>query len=134
MENQNNSVAVQEATPYSINWDEALEKESWVGPLVDIIESENEFVLIANMPGVSKDNIKLKLEDGNLIIMGKIDYQSLMNKKFVLNETQLGNYYRKFRISDSIDDSKIEAKLENGQLLLHLPKHERVKPKTIKIN
>jgi len=114
-------------------WDEALENESWVAPLVDIFESENDYTLIANMPGVPKENVKIKLEDGNLVILGKINFDETSNRKFVLNETEIGNYYRKFRISENIDDSKIEAKLENGQLVLNLPKHERLKPKNIQI-
>jgi HSP20 family protein len=51
-----------------------------------------------------------------------------------LNEYTVGNYYRKFRISDSIDNNKIEAKFENGVLSVKLPKHDRVKPRTIEIN
>jgi len=130
MDNQN-LVTVEEQKKNM--WDEALENESWVAPLVDIFESENDYTLIANMPGVSKENVKIKLEDGNLVIMGKINFDETLNRKFVLNETEIGNYYRKFRISENIDDSKIEAKLENGQLILELPKHERLKPKNIQI-
>ncbi|MGE5399861.1 MAG: Hsp20/alpha crystallin family protein [Ignavibacteriales bacterium] len=131
MEANKDMVQVQEA--HTINWDEAFEKESWVSPLVDIFETEDAYTLVANMPGVSKDNVRVKLEDGDLVVMGKIDYEYLINRKFVLNETQIGNYYRKFRISDSIDDSKIDARMENGQLTIHLPKHERMKPKSIEI-
>ena len=115
------------------DWDKAFEAESWVAPIVDIFESEDDFTLIANMPGVKKENVKIKIEDGSLLIMGKVDYEHLLNREYVLNESQIGNFYRKFQISDSIDDSKIEAKLENGQLIVHLPKHERVKPKNIEI-
>jgi HSP20 family protein len=85
------------------------------------------------MPGVKKEDVKIKLEDGNLVIMGRIDYDETVNKKYVLQETVLGNYYRRFKISDSIDETKIDAKLENGILNIKLPKHERVKPKTIEI-
>lgn len=115
------------------SWDEALEKECWVAPLVDIYETENEFVLTANMPGVSKENVKIKLEDGNLIIMGRIDYSERIKNRFVLSETEIGNYCRRFRISDGIDESRIDAKLDNGQLHITLPKHERIKPKNIEI-
>ncbi|MBI5807789.1 MAG: Hsp20/alpha crystallin family protein [Ignavibacteriales bacterium] len=114
-------------------WDEALEKESWVAPLIDIYETEDDFFLNAYMPGVKKEDVKIKLEDGNLVIMGRIDYDETVNKKYVLQETVLGNYYRRFKISDSIDETKIDAKLENGILNIKLPKHERVKPKTIEI-
>lgn len=114
-------------------WDEALEKESWVAPLIDIYETEDDFFLNAYMPGVKKEDVKIKLEDGNLVIMGRIDYDETINKKYVLQETILGNYYRRFKISDSIDETKIDAKLDNGILNVKLPKHERVKPRTIEI-
>lgn len=117
----------------SRSWDEALEKEPWVAPLIDISETADDYFLTAYMPGVSKENVKIKLEDGNLVLMGRIDYDSALNKKYVLKETETGNYYRRFKIADSIDESKIDAKLENGVLNVKLPKHDRVKPKTIEI-
>ncbi len=115
------------------NWQEALEKECWVAPVVDIYETNDDYTLVACMPGVSKENVKIKMEDGNLIVMGKVDYDTLLERNYVLNESQIGNFYRKFQISESIDDSRIEAKLENGQLIVSLPKHERAKPKNIEI-
>jgi len=115
------------------NWQEALEKECWVAPVVDIYETEDDYTLVAFMPGVTKENVKIKMEDGNLIVMGKVDYDLLLGRNYVLNESQIGNFYRKFQISESIDDSKIDAKLENGQLIVNLPKHERAKPKNIEI-
>ena len=115
------------------NWDEALENENWIAPVVDIFETSDDFVLVANMPGVKKENVKIKIEDGSLLIMGKVEYDNLINRNYILNESQTGNFYRKFQISESIDDTKIEARLENGQLVVHLPKHERAKPKNIEI-
>jgi HSP20 family molecular chaperone IbpA len=117
----------------NVNWEEALEKESWVAPLTDIYETDNEFYLTVNLPGVSRENMRIKLEDGNLIIMGRINYGEAVNRNYILNETPIGHYYRKFKISDNVDHTKIEARLENGQLFLKLPKHERVRPKTIEI-
>ncbi|MEN8193672.1 MAG: Hsp20/alpha crystallin family protein [Bacteroidota bacterium] len=117
----------------SHDWDEALEKESWVAPMVDIYETEDNFFLVASMPGVIKDNVKVKLEDGSLVMMGRINYDEATNRKYVLQENEVGNFYRKFNVSDSIDSNKIDAKFENGQLTVTLPKHERIKPKTIEI-
>ena len=114
-------------------WDEALEKEPWVAPLVDIYETADEYYLTANMPGVSKEDIKIKLEDGHLVIMGRINFEETANRKYVLKELETGNFYRRFKISEGIDESKIDAKLENGVLSVVLPKHERLKPKTIEI-
>jgi HSP20 family protein len=115
------------------NWEEALEKESWVAPLADIYETTDDYYLVANMPGSSKENIKIKLEEGSLIIMGRINYDEVKKRKYVLKETEFGNFYRKFNIAESIDESKIDASYEGGQLIVKLPKHDRVKPKTISI-
>jgi HSP20 family molecular chaperone IbpA len=114
-------------------WEEVLETESVVAPFVDIYETENDFVLTAGMPGVTRDNVKLKLEEGSLSIFGKVNYDELRKRKYILNENEIGNYYRKFRISNSVDESKIEARFDNGQLIVKLPKHDRIKPRTIDI-
>ncbi len=115
------------------DWDTVLETETNFAPLVDIYETNDDFMLIANMPGVKRDGVQVKLEDGTLIIFGKVNYSEVVNRKYILNENEIGNYYRKFKISNNIDESKIEASYENGQLTVRLPKHERVKPITIEI-
>ncbi|MDP3582364.1 MAG: Hsp20/alpha crystallin family protein [Ignavibacteria bacterium] len=116
-----------------ISWDEALERESWIAPLVDIYETKDDYYLSAQMPGVNKEDVKIKLVEGNLVIMGRIDYELNVNNRYVLKETEIGNFYRRFKISDSVDETKIDAKLENGVLNVKLPKHDRLKPKTIEI-
>ena len=116
------------------NWEEVLETESVVAPFVDVYETDDDFHLVANMPGVTRDDVKLKLEEGSLSILGKVNYKDLKNRKYILNENEIGNYYRKFRISNSVDETKIEARFENGQLTVKLPKHDRIKPRTIEIN
>ncbi len=115
------------------SWEQALERESWVAPLVDIYETDDDFYLTAYMPGVKKENVKVKLEDGSLVIMGRINYDEEVSRNYILKETETGNYYRKFKISDTINESKIKAHLEDGILTVQLPKHERIKPKTIEI-
>jgi len=115
------------------NWEESLNTESWIAPLVDVYETDDDFILLANMPGVERKNIKLKLEDENLVMMGKIDYESVKNRNYVLKENETGNFFRKFKIADTIDTSKIEAKFDNGQLMVKLGKSEKIKPMTIDI-
>lgn len=129
METQNETIDVKNKS----SWDEALENESWITPLIDIFENEDEFVLVANMPGVSKENVRIKLEEGSLVLMGRIDFKNTVDRKYIMNENEFGNYYRKFNLSENVDDSRIEAQLENGQLIVKLPKHDRVKPKNIEI-
>jgi HSP20 family protein len=117
----------------NISLEDIFEKEAVFAPFVNIYETGDDFVLVANMPGVSKDDVKLKLEEGALSIFGKINYDEAINRKYILNEAGVGNYFRKFKISNSIDESKINAKYENGQLVVTLPKHDRIKPRSINI-
>ena len=73
------------------------------------------------------------MEEGSLILMGRIDYEEELNRKYVMKETETGNFFRRFKIDESIDGEKIDAQFEAGRLIVTLPKHERVKPKTIEI-
>lgn len=113
--------------------EEALEKESWVAPLVDIYETNDDYYIVANMPGVAKDDVKLKVEEGDLVIMGRINFEGERLRKYLMKEIDSSNYYRKFNLTESVNEDKIDAKLENGRLFVHLPKVERVKPKIIEI-
>jgi HSP20 family protein len=117
----------------NVSLEDIFEKEAVYAPFVNIFETNDDFVLAANMPGVSKDDVKLKLEEGALSIFGKINYDEAVKRKYILNESGVGNYYRKFKISNSIDESKIDAKYENGQLVVTLPKHDRIKPRSINV-
>lgn len=116
------------------SWDEALKTEEWIAPDVDIFENEEHYFLIANMPGVQRTNVKVKLESGNLILMGRIQFAENKNRSHILKETKTANYYRKFKISESVDEAKIEAKLENGQLHIALAKSDRMKTRIIDID
>ena len=86
------------------------------------------------MPGVKRENIRVKIEGEDLFIFGKVNYHERNNYKYILNENEIGNYYRRFKLSESIDQSKIEAMYENGQLVIVMPKDEKLKARTIEIN
>ncbi|MDZ7765682.1 MAG: Hsp20/alpha crystallin family protein [Melioribacteraceae bacterium] len=102
--------------------------------MVNIYESEDDYHLTAFMPDVQRDQIKIKLEDGSLVLMGRINYGEAVSRKYILNEYTVGNYFRKFKLAESVDDSKIEARFENGVLTVKLPKHDRIKPRNIEIS
>lgn len=101
-------------------------------PAVDIFENSDSYFLIAEMPGVKKENARVKIESGSIQIMGRVEAKPEENKG-ILREIGYGNYYRKFRISDSIDESGIAATLESGRLTIALPKTENAKPRVIEI-
>ena len=113
--------------------EELLETQNYISPLVNIYETDDEFVLSADMPGVVRKDVKVKVENDLLIMFGRIDYVNEINRNYILNEQELGNYYRTFRISDSVDQSNIKAKYDNGKLVVNLPKNEKVKPRSINI-
>ena len=113
--------------------EELLETQNYISPLVNIYETDDEFVLSADMPGVVRKDVKVKVENDLLIMFGRIDYVNEINRNYILNEQELGNYYRTFRISDSVDQNNIQAKYDNGKLVVNLTKNEKVKPRTINI-
>ena len=102
-------------------------------PAVDIFENSGSYFLIAEMPGVKKENARVKIESGSFQIMGRIESKP-EESKGVLREIGYGNYYRKFRISDSIDEAGITATLESGRLTLALPKTEMQNPELSRFN
>lgn len=114
--------------------EEILRRENNISPSTDIYENVDEFIMIINMPGVNRSEIQVKVIDDSLIVFGRINYYEVVERDYILNETELGNYYRKFKISSTIDKQKINAKYDNGQLTVILPKNEISKPRTIDIS
>jgi len=102
-------------------------------PPVDIYETEDEYVIKAEMPGVAKDRINVTLNNSELEITGKINGTLPEEKDLRYSEFRLYDYHRKFKVGDDIDNRRLSAKLENGILTLNLPKSEKVKPKKIEI-
>jgi HSP20 family protein len=103
-------------------------------PDVDIFESENEITLLADMPGVTSDNITIDLNEGVLTITGDVKPWEEPEEKDVVVEFEIGKYYRQFSLSEIIDQERIEAKLDDGVLRLNLPKAEKAKPRKITVN
>jgi len=111
-----------------------IQNQPFQVPRVNITEGDHSFKILADMPGLDKNNIELKIEDNNLTVIGKVDFNTDTNQKYLLREKRVGNYVRTFKLGDSIDQEKIEAKLENGQLILTLAKKESIKPRNIEIS
>lgn len=109
-----------------------FDNQVFICPAVNIYENENDFFIVADMPGVSKENLKINVANNMLTISGYANNHA-KDGKYILRESLSGNYFRKFRISDGVDSEKIEANFENGQLNIKLPKHDRMKPRTIDI-
>lgn len=102
-------------------------------PAVDIFENERQVNLLADMPGVAPDDVKIDLNDGLLSISGEVKPFEGGDESDVLTEFEIGRYYRQFTLSEVVDQGKIEAKLEDGVLRLILPKAEKAIPRQITV-
>jgi len=102
-------------------------------PAVDIFETDKALILLADMPGVKANNLTIDLREGVLALSTQMDFPESHEEVSILREYQTGNYYRKFNLSDVIDQSKIEAELKNGVLRLTLPKVETAAPRKIEV-
>jgi HSP20 family molecular chaperone IbpA len=102
-------------------------------PAVDIFETERELTLLADLPGVKAKNLKVDLKDNVLTLTADETPLEGSGEKDVIREYRTGTYYRQFSLSDTIDQSKIEAVLKEGVLRLTLPKVEAVTPRKIPV-
>ena len=102
-------------------------------PAVDIYETEEALTLVADMPGVSPEGLRIDLKDDQLTLAGEV-FESVGNQERVLlKEYETGNYVRQFSLGEVIDQPRITAQLKNGVLTLVLPKVEKAKPRRIEI-
>ncbi|PID73317.1 MAG: heat-shock protein Hsp20 [Desulfobacterales bacterium] len=103
-------------------------------PSVDIFETDQHITLVADMPGVAADGLDIDLRDNILTLNGTVSGEESNEENVVLREYQTGDYYRRFSLSEVIDQEKINADLKNGVLRLTLPKVAKATPRKITIN
>ncbi|NLI33588.1 MAG: Hsp20/alpha crystallin family protein [Deltaproteobacteria bacterium] len=101
-------------------------------PPVDIYESNGTLTLVADMPGVSIENLTIDLDKDTLTIRGATGVEETGGRT-LLREYVSGDYYRQFSISNLIDREKIDASIKDGVLRLTLPKAESAKPRKIEV-
>ena len=102
-------------------------------PSVDIFETDRELTLLADLPGVTAENLTIDLRENTLTLTGEVEPFESANEEDILIEYEIGKYYRQFSLSNVIDQSKINANLTDGVLRLTLPKVEEAKPRKIEV-
>jgi HSP20 family protein len=102
-------------------------------PTADIYETDDALSVVLEMPGVEKNNIDVRVEDGVLYVEGRLDFSKYQNLQPLYTEYNVGHYSRSFRLSSKIDQNKIAAELNDGVLSLTLAKVEEAKPRTIQV-
>lgn len=112
---------------------EATKRGPVFAPPVDIFESQDSIVLVADMPGVKEKHLHVTLENNILTVDGKIHAAEGRPPAFALHEYDVGDYRRSFSVSADIEQTKIEATLKDGVLKLVLAKAEKAKARTIAV-
>lgn len=102
-----------------------------ITPDVDIYENEDEILLFADMPGISKENVNVHIDNGKLTLTGTRELKTEGAPTW--EEFENAQYYRIFSVPQTIDIAKVNAELRDGVLRLHLPKSEAAKPRQIEI-
>lgn len=116
---------------------QSVERTRWgkvFTPTVDILETQNELRLYADMPGVDQKSINITIDQGVLTIEGNVDTSPIAEYELEYQEYDIGDYQRSFTLTDSVDQEKISANYTNGVLELILPKAEEAKPRKITVH
>lgn len=113
------------------------ERETLTGvwnPRCDILETDNDFNLHMDLPGVKKEDITINFQDNQLTISGERKMVEPGEKKDYLRKERIqGNFHRVFTLPQSINSNKITANLNEGILVVTIPKSEESKPRQVKI-
>ena len=111
-----------------------LLNSAWA-PQVDLSETEDEYVLQADLPGLKRDDVELVCVDNVVNLKGERRHESKEEKGgYHRIERRYGGFQRSFEIPGGFDADKVTASFEDGVLTVHLPKREEQKPKQIKVD
>ncbi len=102
-------------------------------PAIDVFEDASGITLLADMPGVPKDLLELKLEGETLLIEGGVWPRTPDGMEAIFAEVRVPRYRRSFTLSRELDTTRIEANLKDGVLNLRIPKQAHAQPRRINV-
>lgn len=111
--------------------EKAQDRATTIAPFVDIYENADELLVVADLPGVAKDQMTINFDKGQLTIEGRRTRTN--TERQVASEYRQLDYYRQFLVPQGIETDKIAAELDHGVLRVHLPKSAALKPRQIAI-
>lgn len=112
---------------------EASSARTWA-PVVDILETENDLMVRAELPGMNRDDIDIEVTSESLTIRGERRFDEATRDRYIRIERPYGPFQRSFSIGVPVQPDKVKASYKDGVLEVSIPKAEEVKPKKIKIN
>lgn len=104
-----------------------------IRPLVDIFETADGITLQADMPGVSKEGLNLRIDGGNLSIEGTIDIVGERQMSPLYADVRSTLYRRSFALGNELDTGNIDADLKDGILTVRIPKRAELRPRKIEV-
>jgi HSP20 family protein len=126
------TVATQAREKTTPSREETRSQERYVTPPVDIYETAHGLVVKADLPGVAKEGLDVRVENNLLTIRGRASHAAPGDP--VYREYELLNFFRQFELNERVDQQKISAELRHGVLTLNLPKAEEAKPRRIDVH
>jgi HSP20 family molecular chaperone IbpA len=104
-----------------------------VQPAIDVFETESNITLLADMPGVPREQLEIHVEGDSLLIEGEAQAQTRADLEPVWAEARVPRYRRSFTLSRELDTSRIEAKLKDGVLTLRIPKQAQAQARRVQV-
>ena len=112
---------------------EAADARQAVTPAVDVFEDASGITLLADMPGVAKDRLELRVEGDTLSIEGKVQPSTPDGLEALYAEVRVPRFRRTFTLSRELDSAHIDANLKDGVLTLRIPKQAYAQPRRIEV-
>ena len=129
-----NQSAIEKSAPTTVETRQRPRASGWTyRPIVDIYDTPEEVLVVADLPGSSLDQIDVSVEAGLLTIHAGIAPRTCSGRP-ILQEYGVGDFHRRFEIDDSVDPEGIKAEYRGGVLTIHLPKAQRARRRRIPIS
>ena len=109
------------------------QQERHVVPPVDVFENDNAITLLADLPGVTREQLHVRVDGENLLLEATVTASGPENMELVYGEAQYAAYRRQFTLSRELDTLRIDAQLRDGVLRLTIPKAEEARPRRIDV-
>ena len=109
------------------------QQQRYVVPPVDVFENESSITLLADLPGVPRDQLQVRVDGDTLVLEATAVASGPQDMELVYGEAQCPAYRRQFTLSRELDAGRIEAQLRDGVLRLTIPKAEEARPRRIQV-
>ncbi len=113
---------------------QAQAQQPHVVPPVDVFETEQQITLLADLPGVSREGLQVRIDGDSLVVEAQASTAGPQDLQLLYGEAQVPAYRRQFTLSRELDATRIDAQLRDGVLKLTIPKAEEAKPRRIQVN